>query len=42
MLLYLLALLLLLSFLYIVYHMNFLHREMEDESEDEQHYTFKI
>ena len=42
MLLCLLALLLLLGFLYIVYHMNFLHQEIDDSNEDEHHYTFKI
>jgi len=42
MLVWLLALLLLFGFLYVVYRMNFIHQEIDDEYEDEHHYTFKM
>ena len=42
MLVWLLVLLLLFSFIYIVYRMNFTTNAKETDSENEPHYTFKI
>lgn len=42
MLVWLLVLLLLFSFIYIVYRMNFVTNTKEEDSEHEPHYTFKI
>jgi hypothetical protein len=42
MLIWLLVLLLLFTFLYVVYRMNFTPHNLEDEPEEEEHYTFKI
>ena len=42
MLVWLLVLLLLFSFIYVVYRLNFTPKSDSEEHEDEHHYTFKI
>jgi len=42
MLIWLLVLLLLFTFLYVVYRMNFTSHNVKEDSKEEQHYTFKI
>ncbi len=42
MIVWLLVLLLLMIFIYVVYQMNFISTEREDEFDDEEHFTFKL
>ena len=42
MIIWLLVLLLLFSFIYVVYRMNFTKDELVKDSKDEHHYTFKL
>ena len=42
MLVWLLVLLLLFGFIYVVYRLNFANSDVDEEYEDEPHYTFKI